>query len=141
MTKKEFYNLIDEFVKAGYNEKAEIRLYWVAKPDNDLHPRYGGKYCSIFIRWYKEGFNYRADGNGKWNPTAMDTGIEILDTGTWFESDPRRFVVTSTGNEVNGHPEWNCDYKTPKELLDYDDEDGYSAIYGNSYRKWEIDNR
>ena len=120
--------------------KAEIRLYWVTKPDNDLNPRYGGKYCSIYIRWYKEGSSYRTDENGKWYPAVMGTGIEILDTGTWFESDPRRFEVTSTGNETCGHPEWNCDYKTAKEVLDGDD-DGYFAVYGNSYRKWEIDNR
>lgn len=141
MTKKEFYSLIDEFIKAGYDEKAEIRLYWAAKPDNDLNPRYGGKWYPIYIRWYKDGFNYRTDENGKWYPAGMDTGIEILDTGTWFEDDPRRFVVTSIGNETSGYPEWNFNRTTAKEVLEYSEDDGYSAVYGNSYRKWEIENR
>ena len=141
MTKQEFYSLIDEFIKAGYDENAEIRLWWVAKPDNDLCPRYGGKYCSIYIMWYKEGFNYRKDENGKWYPAGMDTGIKIVDTGTWFEDDPRKFLVESVGNETCGHPEWNHKYTTAKEVLDYSDDDGYEAVYGNSYRKWEIDNR
>lgn len=120
MTKKEFYSLIDEFIKAGYDEEGYLPLIWTTEPKK-------GERCgiparesnSINIRWYKD-TNYQ-----DWT----EYGIEIYDYGTWYEDDRRRYVVKHTNTRT---PSFNCDYTTAEEVLE-----GFEEDYGQAYRYWK----
>lgn len=130
MKKQEFYSLIDEFIKAGYDEDAVIKLKWAAKPSKDWE-RCGipARDCDeIEIKWDR--FNWYAG-----EKTGYTTEIVFKDYGTWYVDDPRRYGVS--GTMFKGLPpveEVHYNYTTAKEVLD-----GFEEDYGQAYRYWKVE--
>lgn len=141
MTKKDFYNLIEEFVKAGYSEDSVIKLKWTSEPSKDWE-RCGipARDCDeIEIRWsrYEWGADgvTMPDGSIKWGKTGYNTEIIFKDYGTWYCDDPRRYEVS--GTMFKGLPpveEVHYNYTTAEEVLE-----GFEEDYGQAYRYWEVE--
>ena len=130
MTKKEFYSLIDKFIKAGYNEDSVIKLKWTTKPSKDWE-RCGipARDCDeIEIKWYRYKW-YSGEESG------YATEIVFKDYGTWYVDDPCRYQVSGTLFKglppVEGEP---YNYTTAEEVLE-----GFEEDYGQAYRYWEVE--
>ena len=130
MTKKEFYSLIDEFIKAGYDEDAVIKLKWTTQPSKKWErcgiPARGTD--EIEIKWNR----YKWFSGEEWGYT---TEIIFKDYGTWYVDDPRRYQVS--GSLTIGLPPVErvpYNYTTAEEVLDGFDED-----YGQAYKYWKVE--
>lgn len=129
MKKQEFYSLIDEFIKAGYDEDAVIKLRWTTQPSKDWE-RCGipARDCDeIEIKWDR--YKWYAGKESGYN-----TGLIIKDYGTWYVDDPRRYDVS--GSLFKGLPpveEVHYNYTTAEEVLE-----GFEEDYGQAYKYWKV---